>query len=518
MQMMATTIIYKMVNRNLMTMDATPKWIPQLVKSIPSLANKGARIYTENGVKKISANWEILPNAVWGDGTPITGYDVKFAWTVARTPTVSVGEREQYDQIEDIKVDEKNPKKFTFIYKQAKWDFARLGTFYVLPKHLEEEIFNKYSKENEGYAKNSQYTRNPTNPGLYNGPYRVEEIKLGSHLSLIPNEKFYGKKPNIKKIILKLIPNTGTLEANMLSGTIDMVSELGFTFDQALAFDKKIKAEHLPFKINFKEGLTYEHIDLNQENPILKDVRVRKALVYAINRDNLVKALFEGKQKKALHMISPMDPWYTDDPKKITLYPTDKAKAGQLLDEAGWKMGPDGIRVKDGQKLSLPFMTTAGNKTRELVQVYLQKEWKSVGIDIQIKNEPARVFFNETTKKGKYGGMAMYAWISSPENTPRAQLHTANIPNAANGWSGQNYPRWTNPEVDKIIEEIDVTFDPKKRKNLVAKVLKAYTDEVPVIPLYYRAEVSATPVNQSGYQLTGHQFSSSNTIENWNLQ
>lgn len=518
MQMLATTIIYKMVNRNLVTMDATPKWVPQLVKSIPTLENKQAEIYTEKGVKKMRAKWELLPNAVWGDGTPVTGHDVKFAWTVARTPTVSVGEREQYDQIEDIVVDEKNPKKFTFIYKQAKWDFARLGTFYILPKHLEEGIFNKHSKENEGYAKHSQYTTNPTNPGLYNGPYRIEELKLGSHITLIPNEKFYGTKPHIKKVVLKLIPNTGTLEANMLSGTIDMVSELGFTFDQALAFDKKVKTDKLPVKVNFKEGLTYEHIDLNLENPILKDVRVRKALVYAINRDNLVKALFEGKQKKAVHSVSPMDAWYTDDPNKIVLYPTDKKKAGELLDEAGWKMGPGGIRTKDGQKLSLPFMTTAGNKVRELVQVYLQKEWREVGVDVQIKNEPARVFFDDTTKKGKYGGMAMYAWISSPENTPRAQFHTASIPATGNGWSGQNYPRWSNPEVDKMIEEIDVTFDAKKRKELVTKVLKAYTDEVPVIPLYYRAEVSATPANQLGYQLTGHQFSSSNSIEKWNLQ
>ncbi len=518
MQMLTTVYIYGMVNRNLVTMNTKGKWIPMIVKSIPSLENKQAVIYTENGVKKLKAKWEILPNVQWGDGTAVTGEDVKFAWEVGLNPNVSVGERDVYDQVEKIEIDAKNPKKFTFIYKKAKWDFNQLGTFYILPKHLEEPIYKQFSSQNEGYAKNSLYTKDPTNPGLYCGPYKITDIKLGSHVALAVNDKFYGAKPKIKKLILKLIPSNGTLEANLRSGTIDMISEIGFTFDQAVAFEKKSQENKWPYKTNFKQSLTYEHIDLNLDNPILADIKVRKALVYALDRQKLVKALFEGKQKMAIHNLNPIDPWYTEDPKSVVLYPTDKKKAAQLMDEAGWKRGKDGMRYKDGQKMSLTFMTTAGNKTRELVQVFLQKEWHDVGVDIQIKNEPPRVFFSESAQKRKFTGMIMYAWISAPENNPKSTLHSVNIPTEKNGWSGQNFPDWKNAEADKIMDEIDITFSDAKRKELAHKILKLYSEDVPVIPLFYRTDVSVTPVNQAGYELTGHQFTSSNFVENWNLQ
>src|SRR5262249_48458720 len=147
-----------------------------------------------------------------------------------------------------------------------------------------------------------------------NGPYVLSELKLGSHISFVPNPHFYGKAPKIKKIVFKVIPNTGTLEANLRSGTIDMIAPLGLSFDQALAFEKRVKADKLPFNLIFKEGITYEHIDLNMENPFLTDVKVRQALIHAINRDEISTALFEGKQKPALHNISPLDPGFTKDP------------------------------------------------------------------------------------------------------------------------------------------------------------------------------------------------------------
>ncbi len=517
-QMLATTYIKKMVIRGLVDLDLNAKWVPSLVKKIPSIENGMARFEGEGDKKHVVADWEIKDNAKWGDGTPVTGYDVQFSWKTALSDNVSVGEREVYDQIKEVIVDKKNPKKFSFVYRKAKWDFNQLLTFEIVPKHLEEPVFKKYGSQVSGYDKNTIYVKDPTNKGLYNGPYIVTEIKLGSHVILERNPLFYGKKANIEKIIIKLIPNTGTLEANLRSGNIDMISTLGLAFDQALSFEKKVMKEKLPYNVNFKQGLVYEHIDLNLgKNEILKDQRVRQALVYSINRDDLTKALFEGKQKPALHNVNPIDTWYTDDPKKIKIYKFSRRTAKKLLDKAGWKMSKDGYRYKDGEKLQFVLMTTAGNKLRELVQTYLKDQWKNVGIDIVIKNEPARVYFGETVRKGKYPAMAMYAWISSPENTPRSTFHSSSIPTKKNGYSGQNSGGWVNKEVDKLIEAVDLEFDAAKRAELVHKILGYYTEEVPVIPLYYRSDVSVTPKNLKGYSQTGHQSPATNHIENWNL-
>lgn len=516
--MAATSYMQRMVDRTLVVIDADGKWVTQLAKSIPTLENGGAKIITQGGKKKVQAVWEIQDAAVWGDGKPVTCEDFDFAIKVAASPTVSIAEKEVYTQVEKVDVDAKNPKKCTFTYNQEKWDFYQLGTLFPLPKHLEEPVFKKYGTQKEGYEKNSLYTKDPTNPGLYNGPYLVSEIQLGDHVTFVPNDKFYGEKTKIKKIIVKLIPNTGTLEANLRSGTIDLISVLGLALDQALAFDKKVKSENLGYTVLFQPSAVYEHIDLNLDNPILKDIRVRKALSYSINREELVNSLFEGKQSPAIHSVTPKDPWYTDDPAKVVIYKYSPREAEKLLDEAGWKMGPDGIRVKDGKKLSFTVMTTAGNKTRELVQVYLQNKWKQVGIDVSSKNEPARNFFGETTKKRKFDSMALFAWVSSPENSPKSTFHTKNIPSAKNGYSGQNQMGWSNKQVDGLLDKLDTEFKHEKRVELVHEILKFYTDEVPVLPLYYRSDVAVIPNQLKGYKLTGHQFPETDEVEKWTVE
>lgn len=516
-QMSASNYISDMCVRGLLILDANGEWQPVFIKQIPDLDNGLAEFIEEEGVKKIKAHFELKEGLKWGDGTPITSEDVKFSWEVGIHENISVGEREIWAQIERIELDPADPLKFTFIYKEARWDFNHLPQFTLLPKHLEEPVFQEHAATVGSYEKNTLYATDPLNPGLYNGPYRVTEIQLGSHVVLVPNEQWSGQEPYFQKIIIKLIPDTSTLEANLMSGTIDMISNLGMSFDQAIAFEKRVNENNLPYIVDFVPSLLYEHIDLQLGNPILQDIRVRKALVHAIDRDALSQALFEGKQPKALHSIAPIDRWYTDDPEKIVLYEYSPRTARKLLDEAGWTMGDDGYRYKDGEKLSFQLMTTAGNKTRELVEAWLQEEWKKVGIEITIKNEPARVYFGETVRKSLFPAMAMFAWFSSPENNPRSTMHSSNIPTEENGWAGQNDPRWVNEEVDQLIEEIDVTFDHEKRKELVARILYHYTNEVPVIPLYYRTSNSVRPANMEGYHLAPHQFSEANHVEFWHL-
>ncbi len=518
MSMLATTYLYRTVGRTLVVLDENTEWQPQLATTIPTLENGLARFVDDDGVKKIEADWEIREGATWGDGTPVTCHDVAFSREVALSDFVGVRSKEMYDQVEEIDVDPEDPKRCTFLYKEAKWDFNRLLTFFILPEHLERPVFEEYGDQAEGYEQHSLYTRDPTNPGLYHGPYRIQDIQLGSHVILERNPTFYGEPAHIERIVVKLIPNTGTLEANLRSGNIDMVSVLGMSFDQALAFAERVENQGLPFDVNFQPSLVYEHIDLDLDNPHLQDVRVRRALVYAIDREGLTDALFAGRQIPALHFVSPLDPWFTDDPETVVHYRHSRRQANVLLEEAGWALRDDGFRYNAaGERLRLRLMTTAGNQVRELVQVYLQDQWKSIGVDVRIQNEPARVFFGQTTRRRQFEGGAMYAWISSPESSPRPQLHSSQIPSEENNWSGQNQPGWVHERVDSLIDELDLAFDPEERLRIVHEILYHYTDDVPVIPLYYRSDTSITPVTLRGYQIPGHQIPASNHVERWHL-
>lgn len=512
--MAATKYILRMAYRSPVVLNTAGHWTTQLIKEIPSRENKKVKS-TKN--KSMTAEMEILEKAQWGDGTPVTCADFKFALSVGKNENVSNPDRDTYNNISDITWNEKAPKKCTFHFVLAKWSFFR-NMPDPLPQHLEENIYKQNASEKEAYERASNYAKNPTLPGLYNGPYVISELKLGSHVTLTPNPFYYGTTPAIKKIIFKLIPNTGSLESHLRSGSIDMISPLGFTFDQAVAFEKKVQTDSLPYQVLFKPGLTYEHIDLNLDHPILKDLRVRQALTYSLNREELVSSLFSGRQTAALHDMTPLDPAYTDDAKKISVYPFSRTKAAELLDAAGWKLEKDSYRYKDGKKLSLTLATTAGNKSRETVQAFLQNQWKALGIEILIKNEPARVFFGETMRKRNFSALAMYAWVSSPELSKRATLHSQSIPTAQNSWSGQNYPRWSNPKVDALIEKFELEFNPKKRAQISQQILKEYTTDIPVIPLYYRSEVAAIPANLSGFRLAAHLYYESSEVDTWSLQ
>jgi peptide/nickel transport system substrate-binding protein len=517
--MAATTYIFFATRRILLQQTADNRYLPEMVIERPSIENGLAAWVGEGEAKRLTAKFEIRPEVVWGDGTPVTAHDLAFARQIALDDNISIASRTIYEAIEKIDIDATNPKKFTITYKTARWDYNSISALWeLLPKHLEEPVYKKYGKVREGYEKNSNYVTNPTNPGLYSGPYVISELKLGSHVSLVRNPKWWGaQKPSIEKITFKLLPNTGTLEANLLSGTIDMISTLGLDLDQAVALEKKVATEKLPFAVKFRPSLEYEHIDLNLRDATLADVRVRRALVHAINRDELTQALFGGRQIKAVHNLSPIDPWFTDDPSKIATYTFSRRTAQKLLDEAGWSEKGDGFRYKDGKKLSFVFMTTSGNKTRELVQTYLQDQWKKVGIEVIVKNEQARVFFGETMRKIQFPHMALYAWISRPEASPRSNLHSSMIPSEANAYSGQNYPGWNNPAVDKLIEELDVEFDPAKRLSLAHQVIKAYTEDVPVIPLYYRSKNTVVPANLNRHELSPSLIPDTQWVEFWDL-
>ena len=136
-----------------------------------------------------------------------------------------------------------------------------------------------------------------------------------------------------------------------------------------------------------------------------------------------------------------------------------------------------GVRVDgSGRPLRVELMTTAGDRTRELVQQVLQSQWKAAGIDVRIRNQPARVFFGETVSRRRFAAMALFAWFSAPESVPRTTLHSSEIPTEANGWSGQNYPGFRNAEMDATIEAIETELDEGKRRALWARLQAIYAD------------------------------------------
>lgn len=514
--MLSALYIYNMVDRNVLSLNHEMKFEPQLVEEIPSLKNKLAEVKTIKGVKKMVSVWNIRANAKWGDGVDVTCADFKFSWTIGRSNLVTVVNRDTYTDIESINCDDKKPKRIEMIHAAIRWDFYKLYQFYILPKHLEEPVYAKYGQEKEGYERNSNYVKNPLNPGLYNGPFLISELKLGSHVMLKRNPNFYGRKPYFDKILVRVISDTAALEANLLSKQVDMVGTVGFNMDQALVLERRSAKENLPFEVRYVSGFAYEHMELNLENPILKSKNVRKALLQAIDRQSMSQALFEGKQIVAPHFLSPRDPWHAKLPKKLQQpMPYSKKDAEKLLESEGWKMGEGGYRYKDGKKLSIVFSTTAANRLRENVQTYIADQWKKVGVEALPKNTIARTFFAELMSHRKFEGAAMFAWTFLPEMPQGRFYHSRSIPSEANGWMGRNYSAYKNTKLDKLLDQLEVEMSESKRQEMVNKVVDIYVNEHITIPLYYRVDISVVPKNLKDYHMAGTQQVETLYVEDW---
>lgn len=505
--MLAKSYVHGFVRRPITVYDENWRQICLLCTELPSLA-AGTAVYqdAEDGTPGIAVTYTLHPDAVWGDGTPITTDDVELAVEVGKNPETGALNAELFRRIDRLEIHD--AKTFTLHLNKRTCDFQGLSGLALLPNHIERPVYEAAPAE---YRFRTSYDTDPGNPGLWHGPYKVARVVPGQSVLLERNPRWWGTEPYFDEIAIRTIENTAALISNLRAGDIDMISgELGIAVDQAQDFENRHGDD---YRFLYKSGLVYEHIDLKLENPILSDVRVRQALLHGIDRAAISEQLFKGVQPVAHGNVNPLDTWY--DP-EVPKYAYDPDRAAALLEEAGWTPGPDGIRMKDGERLVLDFQTTAQNKTRELVQQFLQDQWRAVGVETRIdRNEIPRVFFNQTVSQRQFTGMVMYAWLSAPESVPRTTLHSEEIPTEANAWTGQNYPGYVNPEMDAVLDDLETQCEESDQRRLWSRLQALYATDLPVLPLYFRANAYVLPKALTGIRPTGHQFPTSLWAEDW---
>ncbi len=479
-----------------------------LCTELPSLQNGLAKIEDRpDGTKGMAVTIKLRPGLQWGDGQPVTARDIAFTWKVGSDPASGFSNNNPWTRA--TSVDVLDDSTAVLHLGKVRADYAQWDQ--ILPEHIEGAVVAAASTAG-AYINGTNYNRAPINPGLYDGPYMITGYDSGNQIVLEPNPHWTGTKPGFKRIVLRHIENTAALQANLLSGDVDMVAGegVGLTIDQVLALQK---AHPDQFHYQYKPSLTYEHVDLKKENPFLQDVRVRRALVMAVDRQTLVDRLFQGKQPVAATWVNPLSPNF--DP-SIPVVKYDPAGAKALLKEAGWTPGADGIcRNAAGDRLEFELGTTAGNRLRELQEQVVQSNLKNVCIAIDIKNEPARTLFGDTMKHRSYTGMEMYSWSSAVTETPLRTLDSSQIPQAANNYGGANYTGFSDPKMDADISAAVAELDPAKQKAIWADMQTIYADALPVLPLFFRSEPHITPLWLRGYEPTGQGDMSCYWAENW---
>jgi len=504
--MAAKNYILGMALRPFTVYDKDWKLVCMLCTKLPTLENGLAVPETlAGGQKGVAITYSIQPNAKWGDGEPVTTKDVLFTWEVGKHPQSGVSNGDMFRRIRAIDV--KDDKTFTLHVSKLTFDYNAINDFQLLPEHLEKKAF----AEPADYRTHSLYDTDTTNPGLYLGPYRITQVARGQYVVLEANPYWWGAKPAFKRIVVKAIETTPSLEANLISGGIDMIAgEIGFTLDAALAFETRHRPEWV---VTYKPGLSFEHLSLNLDNPILADRRVRRALLMGLDRQTMMHQIFQDKQVIANGPVNPLD-WVYDPSVPTVSY--DPEAAAALLDQAGWTKGADGPRRNaKGEKLTIELMTTAGLRNREVMELVAQQSWKRLGIETTIRNQPARTFFGESVLRHNFPSTALFSWMSAPESVPRTTLHSDMVPTAATNFAGQNVDGYRNPKMDALIDAIETELDRPKRQELWKQLQALYAEDLPDLPLTFRSDPYVLPLWLKGVEPTGHQYPTTLWIENW---
>jgi peptide/nickel transport system substrate-binding protein len=290
---------------------------------------------------------------------------------------------------------------------------------------------------------------------------------------------YFAGKPAIREVVYKIIPDQNTLATQLLTHELD----LGWN----LAASSYGRLKNSPGNTVLTPVVyTFDHLDFNLKRPLFGDVRVRRALTYAIDRAGMLEKVRHGLGELSDTMLDPSLFPDAQDP-AVMKYPYDPEKAKALLDEAGWKTGPDGIRVKDGQRLEFQLSTqtesTAGRANEEQVQTY----WRNVGANAIVKNYPTPLFFDNTAngilQGGKYDA-ALFAWVAAAD-IDQGAIYSGHYLAP----KGQNALFWDNAVATKAMDDANATVDQKKRVELYKIVQEEFAKDDPSIILWFRKDL-----------------------------
>lgn len=392
----------------------------------------------------------------WFDGEPLTAEDVEFTYRFMIDPDTPTAYADKYKRVASFEVT--GPFSFEVRYDEP---FApALGSWML-------DILPRHALEGEDLM-DTRYSREP----LGAGPYMLKEWKAGQQIVLTANPDFFLGKPYIDELLYRIIPDQATQFLELKAGGLDL---LGLTpMDYVYQTDGPWWREHFRKYQYISSGYTFLGYNLRPQHPLFSDVRVRRALAHAIDKQEVVQGVLLGLGVPTHGPYKP-DSWaYNPD---LEPYAFDPDRALELLAEAGWTdRDGDGLLDKDGHPFAFTILTNQGNAQRIKTAIIIQERLRAIGILVKIRTVEWAAFLGEFVDKGRFDAIIL-GWNTPPE------------PDLFNVWHSEanprlNFMRYSNPEVDALIEAGRATLDRGERKRIYFKAQELLHADQPYCFLY----------------------------------
>jgi peptide/nickel transport system substrate-binding protein len=448
--------------------------VPELATTVPTLRNGGI---SRDG---LTLTYHLRRGVKWQDGAPFGADDVIYTWQQMLNPDNPVVSRVGYDVIK--RIDKPDDHTLVIHLKQRFAPFV--NSFFtmsnnpvaVLPKHLLGGLPN---------LAHASYNRLP----IGTGPFRIVDYERGSHLTFVRNPLYWRGLPRLQKIEWHIVGNDNTMLILLKSHEIDF-------YYRATEAQLPVLREIAGTRVLLTEFTQFADVGINAAHPPLDDVRVRRALAYATNRQELIDKVSHGVNALG-DTDQPSFFWAHDD--RAPTYPYDPKRAGLLLDQAGWRMGADGLRHKDGKPLVLDMVGFTGSSTVAGAQQVIQEQWHQAGIGVQIKNFPSNQLYatlanNGIEQTGNFD-VSYEEWANGVDPDESILVRCDMAP--PKGW---NIYHFCSRALDRAEADALVNYDQAKRKADYAVAQREIAGQLPFIIIWYVRRLDVINTDFAGYK------------------
>jgi peptide/nickel transport system substrate-binding protein len=449
------------------------EFIPELATTLPTVANGGV---SKDGKTIV---YHLRPGVTWQDGVPFTADDVIYSWQQVMNPRNDAGSRQGYDLIS--KIDE--PDKLTLVIHLKRRYAPFVATFFtmsgttfcIMPEHL----LDRYVDLNDVL-----YNRLP----IGTGPFQVVYNAAGV-IKMVANQHYWRGAPKLREIDYVTAPDDQTALNMVIDHRVDFYADAAQALEPQLHGIRGATVYLYPFT-------RFTDIGFNMQRPQLHDVRVRRALAYATDRNQLIDYVTHGVNLPADTDQPPFFWAHTDAVRK---YPFNPRLAAVLLDKAGWKMGSDGIRHKDGLSMTLRMVGISGSSTVTQTETSLKAQWAQAGVNLVIENYTSDKLYGTRADGGiEQSGqfdVALEEWANGVD-PDESQLFLCSFAPPA-GWNIYHY---CDPALDRAENDGLSHYARSTRKAAYDRVQAILDDDLPIFVLWFQQRQDVVNIDLKNYR------------------